>query len=48
MALKRRQLLAAAGAGALAGAGQGARELSRTYHIPISNTAGAVLLLEPA
>ncbi len=34
--------------GALAGAGQGARELSRTYHIPISNTAGAVMLLEPA
>ncbi|MBL8306230.1 MAG: protocatechuate 3,4-dioxygenase [Rubrivivax sp.] len=34
--------------GTLAGAGQGARELSRTYHIPISNTAGAVVLLEPA
>jgi protocatechuate 4,5-dioxygenase, beta chain len=34
--------------GALDATGRPVRELHRTYHIPISNTAGAVMLLESA
>jgi protocatechuate 4,5-dioxygenase, beta chain len=34
--------------GATEAAGRAVRELHRTYHVPISNTAGAVMLLESA
>jgi hypothetical protein len=31
-----------------AGSGGGVREVAATYHIPISNTAAGMMLLEPA